>query len=250
MSGTNIIHMALVSPFVSARSPHRYCSRDRMRINEEEGKLARLTIREGVNENAVAAVKDMPFPLMRREFVLVQVCASDDDSDDLLFAAESVDESVDYGANYKVVRGTARTFVRLQTVSPDACRLTAFQIVDAGGWVPAWVLNRKVAVALGGMEEIRDVFDRSDEVDKVARDELANVIEHEQQVYDEGEEAFITDVQKKLGGLKEEDFKELDSPDHLVKMHSIFKEKNSSAVGRASTVRPFHPPPPSIPPTY
>jgi hypothetical protein len=234
----NIIHMALISPFVSARSPHRYCSRERTRVNEEVGKLARLTIREGANESAIAAVKDMPFPLRRREFVLVQVCASDDNSDDLLFAAESIDESVDYGANFKAVRGTARTFVRLQIVSSDSCRLTAFQIVDAGGRVPAWVLNRKVAVALGGTEEIRQAFDRSDEVDKVARDELAGVIEHEQQVYVEGEEAFITDVQKKLGGFKEEDFKELESPDHLVKMHSILAEGSSTIVLEATTVRP------------
>jgi hypothetical protein len=98
----------------------------------------------------------------------------------------------------------------------------------------------KVAVALGGMEEIREVFDRSDEVDKLARDVLAGVIEHEQQVYEEEEVAFITDVQKKLGGLKEEDFKELDSLDHLVKMHVIHKEGSNTAIMRASTVAPHH----------
>jgi hypothetical protein len=123
-------------------------------------------------------------------------------------------------------------------MSSNSCRLTTFQFVDAGGRIPAWVLNRKVAVALGGMEEIREAFDRSDEVDKVARDELAGVIEHEQQVYDEKELRLLTRVQKKLSGLKEENFKELDSPDHMVKMHSILAEGSSTIVLEATTVRP------------
>jgi hypothetical protein len=216
-----------------------------MRINKEEGNPARLTIREGANENSVAAVKNMPFPFMLREFVAIQVCASDDNNGDLLFAAESVDKSVDYGTNFKKVQGAGHLYVRLRSVSPDSCRQTVFQLVDAGGRIPAWVINRKIAKALGGVVRVRRAFDRSDEIDKLALDELAGVIEHEQQVYDDDEEVFIEHVEDKLGRLKEEDFKELDSPDHLVKMHSIFKEKDSSAVGRASTVRHPPSPPPS-----
>jgi hypothetical protein len=220
-----------------------------MRISEEEGNPARLAVREGANENVMATVKNMPFPFRRREFVFVQVCASDDSNNDLLVAAESIDESVDYGTNFKTARGTGRLFARLQSVTHNTCRLTVFQFVDAGGQIPAWVLNMKVAEALSGTVDIRQSFDRSDEVDKAARDELAGTIEQEQQVYDEKEEEFIVNVEDKFGGLKEENFKELQSPDHLVKMDSIFKDKDSSAVGRASTVRP--PPPPSLllPPT-
>ncbi|GMI24556.1 hypothetical protein TeGR_g3140 [Tetraparma gracilis] len=154
-----------------------FCSRDRMRINEEEGNPARLNVREVANENVVAAVKNMPRPFRRREFVAIQVCASDDNNDDLLFAGESVDEIVDYGKNFKTVRGTVRLFARLRVVTPNTCKLTAFQFFDAGGRVPAWVLNMKVTVALSGVEDIRQAFDRSDEVDKMNRDELAGVIE-------------------------------------------------------------------------
>jgi hypothetical protein len=113
----------------------------------------------------------------------------------------------------------------------------AFQVFDAGGRVPAWVLNMKVVEALSGVEEIRQVFDRSDEVDKVERDELADVIEHEQQVYDEGEEEFIASVVSKLSEIKEEDFHELASPDHHVKMdysgHLILGKKYRNGVIRA-----------------
>jgi hypothetical protein len=215
-----------------------------MRINEEEGNPARLIVREAANENVVATVKNMPWPFRRRKFVAVQVCASDDINDDLLFAGESVDESVDYGKNFKAVPGSIRLFARLRSVSPNSCRLTAFQFFDAGGRVPVWVLNTKVVEALSGVEEIRKVFDRSDEIDKLARDEHAGVIELEQQVYDEEETAFVERVEDKFGGFKEENFKELDSPDHLVKMDSIFKAKDSSVFGRASTVS--LPPPPLL----
>jgi hypothetical protein len=89
--------------------------------------------------------------------------------------------------------------------------------------------------------KVRELFQRDDEVDELERDELAGVIEQEPQVYDAEEEGIIERVRKKLGGLKEEDFKELDSPDHLVKMDSVFKKGQHSVVLRASTVRP-HPP--------
>ncbi|GMI38047.1 hypothetical protein TeGR_g2496 [Tetraparma gracilis] len=211
-----------------------FCSRDRMRINKEEKNPARLTVKESANENVVATVKSAPFPFNRREFVAMQVCASDNSNDDLLFAAESVGESVDYGTSLKAVRGKTRLFVRLRSVSPNSCTLTYFQYVDVGGLVPARVLSYQLRGAFGVVEEVRQVFDRSDEVDKLARDELAGSIEHEQQVYDEGEEALISSVQDKLGGLKEEDFKELESPDHLVKMQKAFRAGSSSVVLRGS----------------
>jgi hypothetical protein len=117
-----------------------------------------------------------------------------------------------------------------------------------GGRIPVFVVNRNLHRPLADDKIMREMFQRDDEIDKVERDELAGAIEQEQ-VYEEEEEAFIERVEDKLGGLKEEDFKELDSPDHLVKMHVVFKAKASTAIGRASTVRP---PPPSTshPSTY
>jgi hypothetical protein len=148
-----------------------------MRISEEEGNPARLVVREGANEKVQATVKNMPFPFGRREFVAIQVSASSDSNDDLLLACESVDESVDYGSNFKTVRATTRIFATLRSVSPNSCRLAVFQVIDAGGWIPAWVINMKVKEALGGVESVRKALDRSDEVDKDNRDELAGVIE-------------------------------------------------------------------------
>ena len=62
--------------------------------------------------------------------------------------------------------------------------------------------------------------------------------ERPDEVYEAEEEQLITRVQDKIGGLKAEDFKDLDSPDQNVKMHSVFKEGSSSIVLTATTVRP------------
>jgi hypothetical protein len=156
----------------------------------------------------------------------------------------------DYGSKMKAVRGEVRGVARFSPISRDRCELTLTSRVDAGGRIPVRVVNSKIPAALADAKILREKVQRDDEVDRVGRDELAGIVEREQQVYAEEEEVFVTSVQNKLGGFKEEDFKELDSPDHLVKMHAIFKAKGSTAIGRASTVRPPPPPPPlSLPPT-
>jgi hypothetical protein len=91
---------------------------------------------------------------------------------------------------------------------------------------------------LSTVSDIREIFERDDEVDRVERDEQAGVIDNVEQVYDAEEVRAIECVRDKLGGLKEEDFKELDSPDHLVSMTSVVKEGGSTVtVFRATTVR-------------
>ncbi|GMI52212.1 hypothetical protein TeGR_g2169 [Tetraparma gracilis] len=83
---------------------------------------------------------------------------------------------------------------------------------------------------------MREKFQRDDAVDKMGRDELVSVIDREAQVYDEKEESVVEGAHKKLSVLKEEDFKELGSPDHLVKMQYILKEGSSTGIGRATTI--------------
>jgi hypothetical protein len=205
-----------------------------MRTNNEEGNPARLIVREGANENVVATMKNMPFPFIRREFVAIQVCASDDSNGDLLFAGESVDESVDYGTNFKAVRGTVHAVARLRSVSPNTCRLTIFQSIDPGGRIPAWVINMKVAEALGVAEETRLSFDRSDEVDKTALDALAGVIEREHQVYEDEENAVVDRVRDQLDEIPNSSLEELESPDHRVCMEGFYK--GGTVIARAATV--------------
>jgi hypothetical protein len=227
-----------------------------MRISEEEGNPARLTAREGAHENVVATVKNMPLPFMRREFVAIQVCASDDSNDDLLFAGESVDEKFDYGTNFKTVRGTIRLFARFRSVSPNSCRLTFFAFVDPGGRIPTWVLNREVVQAMVVAESSRLAFDRSDEVDKMNRDELAGVIEcvnshppspssclplpppplprAKNEIYTKAEDTIVDRVRDQLGGIPDFSFEKIESLDHFVHME-VFQAGGKNGIARAST---------------
>jgi hypothetical protein len=154
---------------------------------------------------------------------------------------------LDYGTDIKAVRGLAWGVVRFSPKSQDRCKIKLTVRVDAGGNVPVRVGNSKIPVALADARIMHDIFARDDEVDAADGDELARVIDHEPQVYDADEEQLIGGVHDKLGGLKEEEFRVLDSPDHLVHMSVAFKEESNSGILRASTVRPPPHPPPTPP---
>jgi hypothetical protein len=219
-------------------------SKENMRRSMAQGDLAKCMLSQSSKHDfAWALVKKMPFPLHNREFVARQICFTDEHGRFVsVFEPPREEIVVDYGRRMNAVRGRATGFLRLTPIAGGAqCKLELYQQVDAGGRVPVFVVNSMAGQALSPVAEMRDHFQRDDEVDKLERDELAATIRDEPQVYEAAEEQFITRVQDKLSGLKEEGFKELDSPDHLVKMHSILVEGSSTVVLRASTVRPFLP---------
>jgi len=181
-----------------------------------------------------ATIKKMPFPLHNREFVVHQVCCSDVNGD-LLITTVPVDEVIDYGMKTNLVRGLARTLVRLISAGESQCKVVYYMFGDAGGRIPTFVVNAKLPLALGSLGGLRVEFQRDDEIDKLERDQLARVIKDEPQVYSEDEDSLIQRVQNKLGALKEENFEELGSPDHLVWMGGFF-EGEEEAILRASTI--------------
>jgi hypothetical protein len=225
-------------------------SREDMRISLANRDPARVILaRLSKHDTTFAAVKKAPFPLHNREFVARQLCFKDN-AGRLVVVFEPPREEivVDYGRRMNLVRGRSTGFLRFTPIASGAqCKLELYQQVDAGGRVPVFVVNSKAGQALSPVAEMREQFQRDDEVDELERDRLAATIRDEPQVYEAAEEQFIMRVQGKLGGLKEEGFKELDSPDHNVKMHSILVERSSTGVLRASTVRVFSPLYPSIP---
>ena len=60
----------------------------------------------------VATIKKSPFPLYDREFRAHQVCAKDGNT--LLYGFVPAPDDVDYGGQFRVVRGTARAFLQLE----------------------------------------------------------------------------------------------------------------------------------------
>jgi hypothetical protein len=94
------------------------CSRERMMINAEERNPARLVANKNSPHDIIAAsIKRMPFPLRDREFVVRQICATDEkNAGVLLLAVESVVDEIDYGMSTKVARGSVRAIFRFSPV--------------------------------------------------------------------------------------------------------------------------------------
>jgi len=210
-----------------------YVSRERDRASCEEQHPARmLATTNTIHDNVIATIKKMPLLLRNREFVARQVCASDT-SGDFLVAADPVDDIIDYGMTIRTVRGIGRCLTRITPLGISQCRVTIYQYLDAGGVIPRSLMTSKLPDAMSPAIEMRDEFQRDDEIDTMEWDKLARVIKDEQQVYSEDEDSLIQRVQDELGTLKEEDFEELESPDHLVEMALNMQDGGSNGVGRA-----------------
>jgi len=214
-----------------------FASRSRVKLSNEEGNPARVVWKEnGPHDNIVATIKQVPFPLQRREFVARQLCAIDDGV--LSFFTESADEKVDYGSKKlaKAVRASTTAMARFKPVEGriDQCELLFVQHFDLSGHVPAYMLNSKLPAVLNVAASIRERFNKDDEIDEADLAKLALAIVKNQQTYTQKEDALIERVKHKLHTtLKEADFGEMESPDHLVSMGRIFLEESGLGTGRA-----------------
>jgi len=209
-------------------------AREDLRISSKQRDPARLVQRRaGSNDMIRATIKKMPFPLHNREFVARQVAATDTNGD-LLFTSMPVDDVIDYGMSKRTVRGVSRVLLRLTPNGESQCKVTYHMYLDAGGRIPTFVVNAKLPLALGAVGDLREEFQRDDEIDKLKRDQLARVIKDEPQTYTAEEDILVNKMYVKLGMLDWALFEELESPDHFVKMGKIFVDGSSSAVVRAS----------------
>jgi hypothetical protein len=153
--------------------------RESTRIHMAKGDLARIILsRLSEHDFTFAAVKKAPFPLHNREFVARQLCFKDV-LGRLVVAFEPPQEEivVDYGRRMHPVRGRATGYLRFTPIEGNTkCKLELYQQVDAGGRVPVFVVNNKAGQALSFVADMRERFQRDDEVDAVERGRLAAVI--------------------------------------------------------------------------
>ena len=212
------------------------CSRRRTKISYEEGNPARIVaMRSSAHDEVFATVKSFPFPLADREFVGRQLAAREPNGD-FVMAFVSTDDEINYGVKLRTVRATTKWLIYFKSVAEMQCEVTFMQYFDGGGNVPKRVYNYKLQNALGAVEEMRSEFERDDEIDKLEHEEIAKVVREVDQVYTAEENEIIEQVMGKLGGPKEEDFDELDSPDLRVKMGRLFAKSGGGGTLRASTV--------------
>jgi hypothetical protein len=75
------------------------------------------------------------------------------------------------------VRAKTTGVIRFRPINDDTqCEVTLVQHGDAGGFVPERVVVAKIPQALGGVGEMRELFQRDDAIDGAKRGELAAII--------------------------------------------------------------------------
>jgi hypothetical protein len=211
-------------------------SRERLRVSDEHGDPARCILgMTNEHDFTWASVKKMSFPLAHREFAHRYIAYNDELEGALVvcFDPLPVETEVDYGAVIPVVRATTRGIIRFKDVGDDQCEVTMHQYLDAGGWLPEKITVKKIPRALGAVSEMRDVFERDDEIDEGNRRRLMETL-LKPQTYSKEENDVIDNATRKfaeLGG-----FKDLTSPDKLVNMDVVFVPGETTGVLRGRTI--------------
>ena len=221
-----------------------YNSRVRAADARDEGP-ARLEIRKRevrVNEKKFADVKNVPFPLVRREFVIKHLWRRNIDGS-ISIAVQSLPTAycVDYGASLgRTIRASCEAIFTATNIEGDntvpQCNLVLRQRLDAGGTVPVWLMNIKAKLSLGGIGGIVQKFKQDELTDAAHVASLAKIIKEKSQDYSLEEEALVRRGKNFLEKIQEGHKKlELKSPDNRVKMTSVTLEEETIASGIATT---------------
>lgn len=192
------------SAFSAATTYFMALSRLNMRLSASLGHPARLLVSQvSAHDFTWATIKKAPFPFRTsnttrephppqtltspfrslrshtddRELVARQVFLKDA-AGSFVVAFEPPMEAivVDYGKNMRAVRGRATGYIKFTPAGNAQCKLELYQRVDLGGRIPAWVVNRDFKQALVPAMNLRDLFQRDDEIDASDRGALATTI--------------------------------------------------------------------------
>jgi hypothetical protein len=157
------------------------CCREHMRRSREQGDPARFILdidSAQTHDFSFVAVKRAPQPFYNREFVGRQLCYEEEETGELVIAFEPLprDFKVDYGGSVGAVRAEVRGTVRFKAEGDAQTRLTLTLTSDVGGHVPLWLIKSKIDAALGGAADMREFFQRDEEIDAMERSSVAEVV--------------------------------------------------------------------------
>ena len=222
-----------------------YCSNDRNRTGFERGQLARFTVEDSnPNERIFASITCFPFPLNARDAVFRQIWTKKEPNS-FEVCLESLPNSfkVDFGGPVgKLLRSYSRAYVLCEHLEPiggivSQCALTLIQFFDAGGSLPAWVINKKLPEIFSVIHDIQVYFNRDEEVDNIERNEYAERIRSHQGTYTEKENK----MEIRAMGLFQETmqgrhFKKLDVADKFISSRVVHLDNDSLVTGLAKCV--------------
>ena len=229
-----------------------YCSNERLDAVNKLHKNPREVIKHvASNHNVFSTIKALPWPLNARQFIYENIWTKESnlrngpraafktDDDKYVYAwrpptTDKFDNRlVDIGKHKAkaLVQGESLGFVILKNVGNYKCDLTYVQHADAKGNLPAKVMDSQIPKRLRSVFQLREKFNRDDEIDQEERNELMGVMKkHENEVYSEEENEMVGRITKKMESVKDDLITPLNSPDFRIKVRVQFVQffvKNS-----------------------
>ena len=198
-----------------------YCSIARCRTSEEKGNLARIAVETSDRSSLVATVKSAPWPFYWREFVFKTVWKKLEGEDSFVLGTKTVDDKIDYGKNFRGVKGKTIVYVTFEKISGTSCKVRITQLSDLSGFVPAFVMNMKLQLSLNVAEEMRELFQKDDEVDRLGRAGILKRMRVNKEDYTEEEQKLIADALELSERAKDAQFRSLECKDPRVFIKSF-----------------------------
>ena len=177
------------------------------------------------NENKIATIKKMPFPLYNREFVSRQIWRRNGRRLEVI--THAVDDIVDYGDKMSKVRGRSISLCFVTNLPSigvvKQCKFEYFQWLDAGGRIPISLINSKIPQSLAISYEARDTFEKRSMMDSAELENLVGRIKLGRETYSEREEEMVSRTVEKFERLRRmgKKWRSIESPDQMVKMDMI-----------------------------
>ena len=180
----------------------------------------------------LSTIKALPWPLRARQFIYENTWTKQDD-DTYVFAwrPPPTDKYDDYwlvdiiGNNKanKLIQAKSKGFCTLTNVGNQKCEFTWVQHINMNGNIPAKVMDRQIPRSLNVIFQVRETFNRDDEIDQEERNEMMGVMKNdENEVYSEEENEMVGRITKNMESVKEDLFTPLNSPDFRTKVRVRF----------------------------
>jgi hypothetical protein len=225
-----------------------FCSRKQLNIARENGDPVRVILRRhGDSESETLEVKQMPFWIRDRVFRSCLI-SYERHGEYLMVSSPIIEDKWDAKANYwknKKNTKAAETQVlfRISPHESDAnmSNVTMHQLLPESYHIPSWLPSSyKIRVPYGGqfLVEVREEFNRDDEIDLLGHAALASLVDTSKAPYTKFETSLLEKALSKMDEINSynSQLKHLQSPDPFVFISSLQLENDSLLTGKSSTI--------------
>jgi len=208
-----------------------YCSNERMSATKNLQKNPREIVKSiAQNHKVISSIKGLPWPLRPRQFIGVNVLMKQPDGSYIsawrppMMDEFSDNRLTDIGSNKQrqLVRGETRGYSIIKKIpgKVDSCVANYVSQIDAKGNIPVQIMNKSIARSLGPIFQVHEKFSRDDEVDKMERLKLMDIMRssYQDEVYDIDQTAMIDTARSRMTAVPNDSFRPLESPDFKTKM--------------------------------